>query len=97
MGNYIETGKYINFKILTIFKYTANNQTVSLQPGSEFWNLVVNNQNISQCLHGRKSDLNYTFFEADSTVSDDSNYTLYEVDCETEMASVCFGCGRGKK
>ena len=48
---------------------------------SEFSNPVVNNQSISQCLHGVKAD---------------SNYTLYELDCETEMAVVCFGCVRGK-
>ena len=73
-----------------------------MQPGSnpdpwdpDLWNLVLNNQNISQCLHGRRSDLNITFFEAESTAFDASNYTLYEIDCETEMESVCYGCGRG--
>ena len=52
-----------------------------MQVVSEFWNPVENNQSISQCLHG---------------VKDDSNYTLYESDCETEMAVVCFGCMQGK-
>ena len=52
-----------------------------MQPGSEFWNPVVNNQTSSECFYGLKDDL---------------NYTLYEEDCETEMAVVCFGCMRGK-
>ena len=53
-----------------------------MQPGSESSNPVVNHLqwNVSECLHG---------------VKDDSNYTLYELDCETEMAFVCHGCMRG--